>query len=102
MSRGRNKIGGKWAELVEESEPEEVFMQDTRGKIDARGNADQPDVAETPDMPVIVGTSVSADITVRTPANSALACAHAFGLVSVLQMCFWQNEDFIDSRDRKH
>ena len=68
-------MSGKWSELAEESDTEEIVMQGTRGRDDARGITDV-DVAETPviialpdivipdtlvlaDMPVILGTTGS-------------------------------------------
>jgi hypothetical protein len=75
FSRGRNKMSGKWGDLAEENDTEEILMQGTRGRDDARGSTDV-DVAETPviialpdiaiqdtpvfaDMPVILGTTSS-------------------------------------------
>ena len=76
FSRGRNKMSGKWGDLAEESDTEDLRMQGTRGRDDARGSTDV-DVAETPviialpdivipdtpvpaDMPVILGITGSA------------------------------------------
>ena len=75
FSRGRNKMSGKWGDLAEESDTEDLRMQGTRGRDDARGSTDV-DVAETPviialpdivipdtpvpaDMPVILGITGS-------------------------------------------
>jgi hypothetical protein len=69
-------MSGKWGDLAEESDTEDLRMQGTRGRDDARGSPDV-DVAETPviialpdivipdtpvpaDMPVILGITGSA------------------------------------------